>query len=62
VEALLDVARAFLDARPEDRSGEDRSLVVVHVDAALLGAAAAEPAVAVVEAEAGAAARGPRTR
>jgi hypothetical protein len=31
--ALLDVARGFLDTAPEDRSGEDRTLVVVHVSA-----------------------------
>jgi hypothetical protein len=30
-DALLDVARVFLNAAPEDRSGEDRTLVVVHV-------------------------------
>ena len=33
VDALLDLARASLDAAPEDRSGEDRTLVVVHVAA-----------------------------
>ncbi|WP_375425152.1 DUF222 domain-containing protein [uncultured Friedmanniella sp.] len=32
-DALLDVARGFLAGTPEDRSGEDRTLVVVHVDA-----------------------------
>jgi hypothetical protein len=32
-DALLDVARGFLDTAPEDRSGEDRTLVVVHVSA-----------------------------
>jgi len=32
-DALLDVARTFLDTAPEDRSGEDRRLVVVHVAA-----------------------------
>lgn len=32
-DALLDVARVFLDAAPGDRSGEDRTLVVVHVAA-----------------------------
>ncbi|WP_139209821.1 HNH endonuclease [Microlunatus flavus] len=32
-DALLDVARLYLDAAPEDRSGEDRTLVVVHVAA-----------------------------
>jgi hypothetical protein len=36
VDALLDVARGFLAAAPEDRSGEDRTMVVVHVDADLL--------------------------
>jgi Domain of unknown function (DUF222) len=32
-DALLDVARVFLDTVPEDRSGEDRTLVIVHVSA-----------------------------
>jgi hypothetical protein len=32
-DALLDVARGFLKTAPEDRSGEDRTLVVVHVSA-----------------------------
>ena len=32
-DALLDVARGFLNTAAEDRSGEDRSLVVVHVSA-----------------------------
>ena len=32
-DALLDVARVFLNTTPQDRSGEDRSLVVVHVSA-----------------------------
>jgi hypothetical protein len=32
-DALLDVARGFLTAAPEDRSGEDRAMVVVHVSA-----------------------------
>ena len=36
VDALLDVARTYLAAAPEDRSGEDRHLVVVHVNADLL--------------------------
>jgi hypothetical protein len=35
-DALVDVARAFLNTAPQDRSGEDRHLVVVHVDADLL--------------------------
>ena len=37
VDAMLDVARVYLSSAPEDRSGEDRSLVVVHVNAELLG-------------------------
>ena len=32
-DALVDLARVYLDAVPEDRSGEDRTLVVVHVAA-----------------------------
>jgi hypothetical protein len=32
-DALLDVARVFLNTAPEDRSGEDRTLVVVQVSA-----------------------------
>lgn len=36
-DAALDVARTFLATAPEDRSGEDRSLVVVHVNADQLG-------------------------
>ncbi len=36
VDALLDVAPSFLTTAPQDRSGEDRPLVVVHVDADLL--------------------------
>ncbi|MBA8796266.1 hypothetical protein FHX74_003919 [Friedmanniella endophytica] len=32
-DAVLDLARAFLASVPEDRSGEDRTLVVVHVAA-----------------------------
>lgn len=35
-DALLDVARGFLASAPEDRSGEDRTLVVVQVSAELL--------------------------
>jgi hypothetical protein len=31
--ALLDVARGFLNTAPQDRSGEDRAMVVVHVSA-----------------------------
>jgi hypothetical protein len=33
VDGLLDVARVFLDTAPRDRSGEDRTLVVVQVSA-----------------------------
>jgi hypothetical protein len=36
VDALVDVGRVFLDTTPADRSGEDRTLVVVHVSAELL--------------------------
>jgi hypothetical protein len=46
-DALVDVARVFLNTAPRDRSGEDRSLVVVHVSADNLGRVAAgtqEPA------------------
>ncbi len=32
-DALLDVARVFLDTAPQDRSGEDRTVVVVQVSA-----------------------------
>jgi hypothetical protein len=32
-DAVLDVARGFLNTAPEDRSGEDRTLVVVQVSA-----------------------------
>src|SRR5215203_5019609 len=35
-DALVDVARGFLDTVPEDRSGEDRTLVVVQVSAETL--------------------------
>jgi hypothetical protein len=38
VDALLDVARSFTATAPEDRSGEDRTLVVVQVAADLLAA------------------------
>src|SRR5690606_36521455 len=30
-DALLELARTYLDAEPADRSGEDRHLVIVHV-------------------------------
>jgi hypothetical protein len=36
-DALVDVARVFLTTAPQDRSGEDRTLVVVHVSADNLG-------------------------
>ena len=36
-DALVDVARGFLNTAPEDRSGEDRTMVVVHVSAENLG-------------------------
>ena len=32
-DAIVDVARVFLDTAPEDRSGEDRTVVMVHVAA-----------------------------
>ncbi len=35
-DALIDVGRGFLDTAPEDRSGEDRTLVVAHVSVELL--------------------------
>ncbi len=35
-DAVLDVARAYLATAPEDRSGEDRTMVVVHVAAEAL--------------------------
>ena len=36
-DALVDVARVFVNTAPQDRSGEDRTLVVVHVSADNLG-------------------------
>jgi Domain of unknown function (DUF222) len=39
-DALLDVARGFLATAPEDRSGEDRTMVVVHVAAEQLAGTA----------------------
>ena len=57
-DALLDVARSFLDVAPQDRSGEDRTLVVVHVSAEQLArtvpdvpAGTAQPAEAVCHIE-----------
>jgi hypothetical protein len=53
-DALLDVARVFLNTAPQDRSGEDRSLVVVHVSADNLGvvpAGTSQPAEAVCQIE-----------
>ena len=43
-DAILDVARSFLAAAPRDRSGEDRTLVVLHVAAEQLVAGAGTPA------------------
>ena len=40
-DALVEVARRALAAGPDDTSGEDRHLVVVHVDAEVLDAAPA---------------------
>ncbi len=40
VDALLDVARSFVETAPEDRSGEDRTLVVVQVAAEQLATGA----------------------
>ena len=37
VRMMLDVPRVFLNTAPEDRSGEDRTLVVVDVSAENLG-------------------------
>ncbi len=45
-DGILDVARGFLQTAPEDRSGEDRTLVVVHVGLDQLssdGGSAVEP-------------------
>lgn len=39
VDALIDVARGYLDAGPTDTSGEDRDIVVVHVSEDALHAA-----------------------
>jgi hypothetical protein len=53
-DALLDVARVFLNTAPQDRSGEDRTLVVVHVSADNLGgvpAGTSQPAEAVCQIE-----------
>jgi len=58
-DALLAVARGFLDGSPADTTGQDRNLVVVHVDAAVLAAGAASseepelPAVPVTDVPAG---------
>ena len=51
-DAILDVARSFLAAAPRDRSGEDRTLVVLHVAAEQLAAGSA-PAAAPAGAAAG---------
>ena len=53
-DALLDVARVFLNTAPQDRFREDRSLVVVHVSADNLGdvpAGTSQPAEAVCHIE-----------
>ena len=42
-DAILDSARVFLHTAPDDRSGEDRSLVVVHVHADQLTSQPANP-------------------
>lgn len=55
VDALVELARAYLDAAPVDRSGDDRHLVLVHVTADALAAAHVELAVSSGEAA-------PRTR
>ncbi len=52
-DAILDVARSFLAAAPRDRSGEDRTLVVLHVAAEQLAAGAAPPGAAPAGAAAG---------
>jgi hypothetical protein len=43
-DAILDIARVFVNTAPEDRSGEDRSLVVVQVHADQLTAGRNVPA------------------
>lgn len=43
VDAMLDVARAYLDCSPADESGEDRTFVVVHVGAETLAEATPAP-------------------
>ncbi len=50
-DALADVARVFLNAAPEDRSGEDRTFVVVHVSAENLAGNVPAGTVQPVEAE-----------
>jgi hypothetical protein len=53
-DALLDVARVFLNIAPQNRSGEDSTLVVVHVSADNLGrvpAGTSHPAEAVCQIE-----------
>lgn len=49
---LVHLARGYLTATPEDRSGEDRTLVVVHVDARHLDHSEAEDSAADSAAEA----------
>ena len=52
-DALLDVARVFLDTAPQDRSGEDRTLVVVHVSAENLAGTAPDVPAGTVRGNAG---------
>lgn len=49
IEALCEVANHYLASRPEDRSGEDRTLVVMEVDAAALTEAPADDAPATTQ-------------
>ncbi len=53
-DALVDVARGFLTTAPEDRSGEDRTLVVLHVSADTLAEGEADGEGAVDDGEDGA--------
>jgi hypothetical protein len=43
VEGLVEIANHYLAARPEDRSGEDRTMVVIEVNAATLQDADTQP-------------------
>lgn len=51
-DAVVELARAYLDATPVDRSGDDRHLVLVHVTADALAAAQVELAMSSGEGEA----------